>query len=404
MTRALGLLVAWLALAPLALAQEAPPLRIRVKLDRESVLLHEQVVMSLEIVHPPDARASWEPPPFDGFWAERLTTRALADDPSGLHRTEFRRALFPTRAGTLEIAASRLTLEGEGGAEQEVPVPGASVRVRPLPAGVPPETLVGALEIHLVPGDDRVRLGKSLPLTIELAGDANVWDAAVPALEQALGPGVEVFAEAPRVTIGETGGRATTRRTFRYALVPSSAGRVRMEPLTISYLDPKTGKVELAKSEALAFDVFEGGAADEPRSAFKKRVALSSEEPWPLWPFLLLGLAGIGFGAAFVGYARRVDRAHAAAPGLLSPRSAFDAARAARGSSEFHALLARAVRAGVGARHKFDAQPLTSNEIAARGAEREAVDLLEALDRARFARRSADDESLLERARAYLAL
>jgi hypothetical protein len=32
------------------------------------------------------------------------------------------------------------------------------------------------------------------------------------------------------------------------------------------------------------------------------------------------------------------------------------------------------------------------------------VELLEALDRARFARRSADEESLLERARSYLAL
>jgi hypothetical protein len=111
--------------------------------------------------------------------------------------------------------------------------------------------------------------------------------------------------------------------------------------------------------------------------------------------------------AASLWYVRRWQRtelARALGPAAPAPHIAFDAARAARGSGEFHSLLARAVRAGVGARHRFDALPLTSAEIAARGAEREAVELLESLDRARFARRSADDDALLERARIYLKL
>ena len=389
--------------ASLAAADE-PEIQVRVKLDRPSVVLHEQVVMSLEILHPSDARASWEPPPFDGFWAERLGTRALSDDPSGLHRTEFRRALFPTRAGVLEIADSKLTLIGEGGAERELPVPGAHLQVKPMPEGVSPELLVGQVEIHLQPGDDRVRLGKSLPLTIELFGDANVWDAAAPQLEALLGPEVEVFAEAPRLSIGENAGRATTRRIFRYALVPANAGRVHMEPLQLSYFDPATGKVETARSEALAFDVFQGSADDEPRSPFKKRVPLAADEPWPAWPFLLAVAVALAAASFALWRWRKAELARLLQPAGVSPRIAWDQARDARGSAEFHGLLARAVRAGVGARHHFDALPLTAAEIAARGGEREAVDLLEALDRARFARRSADDDSLLERARAYLKL
>jgi hypothetical protein len=400
----LGLAALVFLAAPLAAAADAPALQVRVRLDREQVYLHEQTVMSLEIVHPADARASWDPPPFDGFWAERLGTRALPDDPSGLHRTEFRRALFPTRAGEVEIAPSKLTLVGEGDSETEFPVPGARVRVRPLPAGVSPDLLVGRLELHVQPGDDRVRLGKSLSLSIDMAGEANVWDAAVPALEERLGSGVEVFAEAPHVSIGETGGRATTRRTFRYALVPSAVGRVRMEPLELSYFDPATGKVETAKSEAVVFDVFQGSADDEPRSPFKKRAPLAAEEPWPAWPFLLAAGAALAASAALLWRWRRAELARLLAPALASPRAAFDAAREARGTAEVHSLLARAVRAGVGARHHCDALPLTPSELAARGAEREAIELLEALDRARFARRTADDESLLERARAYLEL
>lgn len=393
-----------LALAPrLAPAADAA-LEVRVRLDRESVYLHEQVVMSLEILHASDARATWEPPPFDGFWAERLGTRALPDDPSGLHRTEFRRALFPTRAGELEIAASKLSYVGEGGAQRELPVRGVRVRVRPLPDGIPPDALVGRLELHVAGGDDRVRLGKSLPVTIDLAGDANVWDAAAPPLERLLGADVEVFGEAPRLSIGENAGRATTRRTFRYALVPARAGRVHLAPLEMDYFDPATGQLATARSEALAFDVFEGGADAEPRSPFKKRAPLASGEPFALWP-VVLGAALLF--AASLWYLRRAQRAQLAralGPSAPSPRIAFDAARAARGSSEFHSLLARALRAGVGVRHHFDALPLTPAEIAARGADREAVDLLEALDRARFARRSADEDALLERTRVYLKL
>lgn len=394
------------ALAAAARAEEVTPapLEVRARLDRESVYLHEQVVMSIEVLHESDARATWESPPFDGFWAERLGTRALPDAPTGLHRTEFRRALFPTRTGELSIEPSKLTYVGPGGVQRELSVPGARVRVRPLPEGVPPEIVVGKVEVHVAGADDRVRLGKSLGVTIDFAGEANVWDAAPPALETLLGPDVEVFAETPRISVGETGGRATPRRTFSYALVPARAGRVRLAPLELDYFDPATGKVATARSESLAFDVFEGAADPEQRSPFKKRRAVSDEEPLVVWPYVL-GVALL-FAASF-GYVRRWQRlelAHAQGGEAPSPRAAYDAARAARGTSEFHSLLARALRAGIGARHRFDALPLTSGEIAARGADREAVELLEALDRARFAKRSADEDALLERARTYLKL
>jgi len=392
------------ALALPARAEEPFALAAKVRLDRESVYVHEQVVMSVEILHSSDARASWEPPPFDGFWAERLGTRALPNDANGLHRTEFRRALFPTRAGELEIAPSKLTYVGEGGAQRELPVGGAHIRVRPLPAGVPPETLVGKVEVHVAIGDDRVRLGKSVGVTIDFAGEANVWDAAPPPLESLLGPDVEVFAETPRVSVGETGGRATTRRTFSYALVPANSGRVRTEPLELRYFDPETGAVETARSESLAFDVFEGSAGAAPRSPFAKRRALANEEPLSVWPYLFAVAAAFGASVWYVSRWRRLQPAGGPSVSAPSPRAAFDAARAARGTGEFHSLLARALRTGIGARHHIDALPLTAGELESRGAEREVVELLEALDRARFARRSADDDALLERARAYLKL
>ncbi|HXX49483.1 MAG TPA: hypothetical protein VEN47_14735, partial [Myxococcota bacterium] len=355
MRRALARLV--LALGALARAAAAgePDIAVHVRLDRDSVYLHEQLLLSVEIVHPADARASWEAPPFDGFWAERLGTRALPDEPSGLHRTEFRRALFPTRAGEIEIAPSKLEVSGEAGTTRDVPVPGATVRVRPLPAGVPADALVGHVEVQVSTVEERVRRGKALSLAIELIGAANVWDAPAPDLEALLGPDVEVFAEPARVSIAESAGRALARRSFRYAIVPSRTGLVRLAPLSVPWFDPATGKVESAHSDALAFDVFEGPSKEESR-ARPGREPRPAENPAPSWPLWLGGALVLAAAAGGLAGLRRSALARLVAPGQAAASAALDAARAARGTPEFAALLARAVRAGVQARHRFDTQ------------------------------------------------
>lgn len=401
MTRALAAALA-LLLANAARADDAGAFSVRVSLDRDSARIHEQVLLSVEVTHPVDARASWEPPPFDGFWAERLSTRALPDAANGLHRTEFRRALFPTRTGTLAIARSRLVIAaGDEGGEREVAVPGASLRVESLPEGVPPDVLVGQLELYLTTSSDQVRLGKSLSLTLELAGEANVWDAPVPALEALLGPDVELFPEPPRLSIGENAGRATTRRTFRWALVPAHAGRLELPPIEIPYFDPAHGALAVARSQALAFDVIPGDAAAPRPATGAREPSRVARARAPLWG---VALAAAALGAiAFLVWRRRRARAPGG-HGPLSARDALDAARAARGTREFPAALARAVRAGVGARHHIDARALTASDLAGEPEDREAHELLAALDQVRFAGRPADEDALLERTRRYLGI
>ena len=395
-------------LAALALASGAaraePALEVQVALDREQVFVHEQAVLSVIVRHPADARASWEPPPFDGFWAERLGTRGLPADERGLPRTEFRRALFPTRTGDVTIAASKLVLVGEGGSELEIPVPGTRLRVVALPAGVPADALVGQLEVHVVAGDDRLRLGKALSLTIELAGEANVWDAKPPALEPLLGPDVEVFPEAPQISIGESSGRATTRRTFRYALVPAHAGSQRIEPLRIPYFDPRKAALETAESAALVYSVFAGSADAEERAPWENRPALREATRLPLGWLALAFATALGLSYLYLARWRRAQAALGLRGDPPSPREALDAALAARETRECLPLLATAVRAAICVRHGFDALPLTSAEIATRSPDPEALALLLALDRARFAGTERADEALVARVRAYMKL
>jgi oxygen tolerance protein BatD len=396
------------ALLALALAGAAragdEPISVRVSFDRDSVRVHEQVLLSVVVTHPVDAHASWEAPPFDGFWAERLGMRALPDAPDGLHRTEFRRALFPTRAGVLEIAPSKLVIAAvESGRERDLPVPGAALRVEPLPEGVPPDVLVGLLEVQLALSSDTVVLGRSLSLTLDLSGDANVWDAPVPDLEKLVGPDFELFPEPARTSIGENAGRATTRRTFRYALVPTRLGRLAIPPLEIPYFDSARGALATARSGALAVDVIEGSVNPTPRSSLELPTPFRPAER-SVWPFVVVALGALG-GAALVALRlRRPVLARLVGTPQESPHAAFDAARSARGTRDFTALLSRAVRVGIGARHRFDARALTSAELAARIDDRDALELLATLDQARFAGRPADEDALLERARAYLRL
>ncbi len=397
------LLVVLLLASGAARAEPAPEIEVRVVIDRPQVFLHEQAVLSVVVHHPTEARASWEPPPFDGFWAERLGTRGLPADAQGRARTEFRRALFATRTGELEIADSKLVLAGEGGEEREVHVPGARLRVVPLPDGVPADTLVGRLEVRVVIGDERVRLGKALSLTVELAGEGNVWDATPPALEPLVGPDVEVFPEAPLVSIGESSGRATTRRTFRYALVPARAGPMRIEPVRFAYFDPRAGELTSAESAAQAYSVFAGSSADaEERAPWQNRSGKREARQLPLGWLAGIVAAALGSSLLYLAYRRRAQRTRARADGAPSPRAAFDAALAARDTAECLPLLARAVRVGIRARHGFDALALTSAEIAARSPDPEALALLLALDRARFAGQSRADDALLARVREYL--
>ncbi len=392
-----------LSRAAFAQGENEPGLGIDVTLDRATVFLHEQVVLTVLVRHPADARASWEPPPFDGFWAERLGTRGLPGDERGRHLTEFRRALFPTRTGEVAIAASKLVLVGEGGAEREIAVPGARILVAPLPDGVPADSLVGQLEVIVRADDTRLRLGKALALTVELAGEGNVWDARPPALEPLLGADVEVFPETPRVSIGESGGRATSRRTFRYALVPARAGTLEIGPVRFPYFDPKTGALASAQSQPLQVRVFAGGDEPEARAPWESRSATRPAPPIP-WGWVVAGLlvsAAIfaGLGRAFGLFAKRADR-----PRPPSPRALFDAALEARDTDECLPRLASAVRAGIAARQGFDAQSLTSEELAARVSDPETRALLQALDRARFGRGGHADDALIERVRASLGL
>jgi hypothetical protein len=406
-TLALGLAALALAFAADAPGADADA-RVEIALDRQDAFVHEQVVLSLRIVHPLEARPSWETPAFEGFWAERMSSVAepMASGASERVRTTiFRRALFPTRSGTLEIPRSKLRLELDGGREQWLQVPAARLRVLPLPAASRPadfSEVVGSVRVDVDLSASQVAQDASVRLVLDYYGDANLWDAPAPRLEELFGDAVEVFPEAPYSTSGERDGRLTTRRTLRFDLVPHERGRFVLPAFELAYFDPAERGYRRAASERLEFEVL--GRGDVSRARPGASAAQPAPPPLP-WPLLALASALAALSAAGVlrSFWRRA-RLRALGPRPPSPRALFEDAAAAVGSERFAEQLALAIKAGIHARHQFDPRALTSDEIAARIDDPEAIGLLRSLERMRFAPGHHQPETLLAAVRRYLAL
>jgi hypothetical protein len=384
--------------------------RAELVFDSAQVHLHEQVVASLRITHPIWAQPRWDAPAFEGFWSERISSigEAVRTDGQGrrVRTTIFRRSLFPTRTGVLEIAPSRLRYVDQEKREQRVEVPGGSVRVVALPVRDRPEgfaDVVGDVRVSAHLSRSRAALGRSVRLVIEYYGDANLWNAAVPELDGLFGADVEVFPDRPYTTTGERGGMLTLRRSLSYDLVARDVGRFILPPFELAYFDPDAGAYRTARSESLVLEVVRASAAARARAARPPAPAPAGiEVPW-----LATGLLLLAVGALVAWTMTRWWRSALRpvfGPPPPSPRRLFEEACAAVGTSDFAELLGRAVKAGIHARYHFDPRPLTSDEIASRIDDPDGPALLRRLDRARFSPGSENVEALLASARRFLDL
>lgn len=404
--RALAFALA-LASAVSSRADAAPALKTSLELSAREAFVNEQVVLSVVVTHPTDLRPRWEPPNLEAFWSERLPSvgRAEGRDATGavVRTTAFRRALFPSRAGALAIKPSRVLWEDADGNEHAIAVDGARMQVRELPAEGRPDAfsgLVGALDIDAYLSRASVAVGESARLVIDVHGTAAGWDPPPGELERLFGDDVEVFAENPERATGERDGLLTVRRTLRFDLVPRSAGEFELPALRLAVFDPAARRYRVVEGPALR--LLADRSPPPKLSPFESR----GYTPVPLhvhWPLLVVPLLVVMLPTGFW-LARWWRRALTPrlARALPLPGIALERAVAAIGRPEFARLLADAVRAGVQSRHGFDARALTPREIAERGADADAVRLLEDLDRARFSGRLERPEALLAEVRRHL--
>jgi hypothetical protein len=393
-----ALTVAALGAAP----SRADTVRVRTELAPARSVLYGQVQLRVEVTHPRWARPSWDPPTFEGLWPERMST-LTERRPSEMRRTVFRRAVFPTRVGTLTIPPSFVRYEGPDGIERTVEAAGTRVRVDPLPEEGRPEGfggVVGEIELAAELTRPAIARGESTRLVLDVYGEANLWDLEPPALEERAGGELEVFPARPRLHVGEHRDRLSARRTFVWDLVPLREGRIEIPALAVPYFDPASGTYRTARSGELVLEVVLPGATPADRSPSD-----ASDAAWSARAIAAIAaLVGLSLGLAAVfllGWARR-GSALLRRPSRPSPRVALEAARAGIGTEGFPELLARALEAGIMARHHLDLRGLTTEEIARRVDDVEAIRLLSTLDRVRFAAEPGAPETLLSAVTRYV--
>jgi hypothetical protein len=262
----------------------------------------QQLVWRLEILRREDTtQVEWlEPPTFPGFRAEWLPGQpelggVRLAGAEYVARVE-ERALFPERAGELEIAGARLRCVAFSGEALETSSAATSMRILELPeAGRPPDFsgLVGALSIEVSARPDELALGGSTRLEVSLRGSGNLWDARDPLAGAPGLEGIELFPSRPRLEL-EPGVELAVRRIFAYDAVPSREGRLVIPALRIPWFDPEQRSYRFATSPELALEVAprapEPGAARAPRP--ERERAPAGPNALPLWALGALAAAG----------------------------------------------------------------------------------------------------------------
>jgi hypothetical protein len=416
---------------PLAAAAhaEGPPCLTQVEVTPARAVVGQQVTYRARVMRRPDVGSvSWVQglgfPSLRAEWLPGLTgeTRLVTQGTPYLVYEE-RRALFPLRAGHLEIPPASLSCAlyappGSTSRSVAALVPGAALDVDEPPLSERPPSwtgLVGPVDAKLMASPTEVALGDTVYVTLTLTGEGNLWAAPPPfGLSSFGGSGglaTEVFPKPPELSV-DSGEHLRLRQVFAVELVPRRAGRLVIPSYELPFFDPTRHQFAALRTEAVEIAVAPPGGASVERTYLPPAADSNPASPRVArGGGLVFALGGLAFllagGAAIFTMWRRRPQ-----PSLAMHQALRDAARARRtGDTEAERrALVRALRAGV-ERAMFGAEgpvaaaarpALSTNELAARAggdaALALAAEILRADERARFAASAEGPDTLRLRA------
>jgi hypothetical protein len=302
-------------------------LELSVEVDRTEVFLGEQVTASVWVLSPVGVAetGNFKPPAYDGFWTEQLE---LPKEPvqqvrkkNGLPVRAYllqRIALFPTRAGPLELGAHAIDLivrvassdpfspfgDVQRVSRQSQPV---AITVKPLPGGAPAgfdQVNVGTATLTASLSQRSAAVGQPVTLRLVAEGEGNVKAWALPLLPAVAG--TRAFAPTSSDQLKPRGVKFAGSRMVETVLVPEEPGTLAIPPLRWVLFDPRVGAYRELRTGPLRLEVT-GGAASAATGAPAQNTLFPGLRPvrpagplarvatpgadWPLWGFLLVPVA-----------------------------------------------------------------------------------------------------------------
>ena len=253
---------------------ERPDARIRdemflhVVADKEEVFEGEQVIVTwLLYTRSEILKFEPRPPGLDGLWSEKLYEpdnyfRYHQDVVGGVPyevAIVSKRAVFPTRTGTVQIAPFEADVSGlytPLGQGVRLKSKALSLTVNPLPDGAPPgfdPTYVGVFSIDAHADRTQIDAGQSLTLTVTVRGEGPIRRTSAPKIS------IPGFAfRVPRdfkEDVDTSSDTVRGERIYSYWATPRKGGSQEIPPITISYFNPATRQYEFAKSQPVSIVV-----------------------------------------------------------------------------------------------------------------------------------------------------
>jgi BatD DUF11 like domain len=247
---------------------------IRSAIDKRSVYIGEQITLSVYVFSRIELSSvdTVTFPSLEGFWSEDLESPSqLSGEQRVLNGVPYRayllkrKALFPTRAGKLEIDPVQADVTtGYLFAGRRVHRVGnrVTMTVRPLPQGAPPgfsSAHVGQWELSREVSPSPVKLGEPLTVKVIVSGRGNVKNVAPPKLVAP--PSFRVYDPTTSDEVKPRGGRFGGRRVEEYLVMPSQTGKFTLPEMSFAFFDPEKGAYDVAHAAALAVQVEPGAGS-----------------------------------------------------------------------------------------------------------------------------------------------
>lgn len=260
---------------------EAPRIFLRAEAWPASPYVGQQTLYTLNLYTQVDIH-SVNPegfPDFKGFWARVIPQPDQQPEMVRVDGERFgrvvliQRALFPRRAGELEIepvAARMMARIPEAGplgslmprareiVRQSNPV---NVRVRELPAPPPGfHGAVGDMSLAAALEPRELAVGEAATLRLELSGKGHLQGIRAPLIPEI--PGIEVYPPQQQSEEKLQGRSVVGSRVWSFVLVPKRPGEWELPPVQVPYFEPRRARYEVASSSALELRV--SGTASVP--------------------------------------------------------------------------------------------------------------------------------------------